>query len=136
MLLKVAARNVLVNNLRTCKVADFGLSRIQKSKSGGNDGDHYYRSENNVFPVRWSSPEAMETKKYTSASDVWSFAVVVAEIFLDGAVPYKQWKTHEVVYHVLAGERMERPVPIFINLWLVPPAFEPADDEIADCSPV
>ena len=77
----------------------------------------------------------METKKYTSASDVWSFAVVVAEIFMDGAVPYKQWKTHEVVYHVLAGERMERPVPIFINLWLVPPAFEPTYDEIADCSP-
>merc|ERR1712195_372581 len=89
-----------------CKIADFGLSRIQETKS---DDSLYYRSNNCVFPVRWSSPEAMSTQKYTWASDVWSFAIVAGEILLDGGLPYDKWKTSEVIFHVMAGDRMERP---------------------------
>lgn len=86
----LAARNVLVSSGSVCKVADFGLSRgtaeVGSPESDGSDsgGDKdesasYYRSSTGVVPVRWTAPESMETMKFTSASDVWSYGVTMAE---------------------------------------------------------
>lgn len=93
----LAARNVLVDVSRTCKVADFGLSRATTVGGAANaqdasedtDGkEDYYRSQHGVFPVRWTSPESMETLRFTVASDVWSYGVTVLEIYQDGTRPY------------------------------------------------
>ena len=80
---------VLVDSLYICKVADFGLSRAVATKAAamsGGDGA-YYRSHGGALPVRWTSPEAMATLKFTVASDVWSYGVVLLEIFTDGETP-------------------------------------------------
>ena len=45
--------------------------------------------------VRWSAPEAMHDEPLTSAADVWSFAVLVWEVFSHGATPYNGgWLKH------------------------------------------
>ena len=92
----LAARNVLVSELFSnspagaveCKIADFGLSRVARPTLEGaaeNDDDdeddrpEYYRSSRGVFPVRWTAPESMETLKFSQASDVWSFGIVIVE---------------------------------------------------------
>ena len=55
--------------------------------------------------MRWTSPEALETKKFSTASDVWSFAIVMVEIMQDGKRPYPQWKDlDEVAYKVKSGD--------------------------------
>lgn len=116
----LAARNVLVSSGSVCKVADFGLSRGtgEVGSPGGNDDDSggdadesasYYRSSTGVFPVRWTAPESMETMKFTSASDVWSFGVTLAEIYNDGNQPYKGMKNAEVIHKVQGGYRMPQP---------------------------
>lgn len=116
----LAARNVLVSSGSVCKVADFGLSRgtaeVGASESDGGDsgGDEdesasYYRSSTGVFPVRWTAPESMETMKFTSASDVWSYGVTLAEIYYDGKQPYKGMKNAEVIHKVQGGYRMPQP---------------------------
>ena len=95
----LAARNVLVDAQRIAKVADFGLSRGTnplKANTGNDDAtgaveeeeQTYYRSKTGIFPVRWTAPEAMEELKFTTASDVWSYGIVLAELFENGRTPY------------------------------------------------
>jgi surface protein len=107
----LAARNVLLTSglslcKLVCKVADFGLSRggsdLHTNDSDGRE--NYYRSQNGVFPVRWTAPEAMEQLKFTQASDIWSFGIVIVEIIQDGANPYPNIKSNpDVVLHTISG---------------------------------
>ena len=67
----LAARNVLVNSQLVCKIADFGLSR-EISREGSNMADAgAYTTRGGKIPVRWTAPEAIAFRKFTSASDVW-----------------------------------------------------------------
>ena len=92
-----------------CKVADFGLSR--GGGGGGDDGDteSYYKSSKGVFPVRWTAPESMETLRFTQASDVWAFAVVVVELLQDGDRPYHGQSNPDVMKMVMSGGRHSKP---------------------------
>ena len=98
----LAARNVLVNAGLVCKIADFGLSREIRSSSsadgnGGNGGggnnasDGAYTTRGGKIPVRWTAPEAIAFRKFTSASDVWSFGIVMWEVMSYGERPYWTW---------------------------------------------
>jgi serine/threonine protein kinase len=109
----LAARNVLlasgqsVSNL-VCKVADFGLSRAgscggDRTDEFDNGRQEYYRSQRGMFPVRWTAPEAMEELKFTHASDVWSFGIVVIEIIQDGASPFPTIKSNPGVFQFTIG---------------------------------
>lgn len=75
---------------------------------------------NDAMPLYFhrTSPEAMSTSKYTAASDVWSFAVVVCEIFSNGATPYASWDLATVIKNVQAGERMAQPSGCPLPLYL------------------
>jgi serine/threonine protein kinase len=101
----LAARNCLVSSGMVCKVADFGLSR-----SGvGGGGYYYYRSQAGVFPVRWTAPEAMTSFKFSASSDVWSFGIVLLELFTDGAKPYGAMLNALLVTKILGGYRAPQP---------------------------
>lgn len=71
----LAARNVLVNSQLVCKIADFGLSREIESATEG-----AYTTRGGKIPVRWTAPEAIAFRKFTSASDVWSMGIVCWEV--------------------------------------------------------
>lgn len=67
----LALRNLLIpfDNSISIKVSDFGLSKILASNYS------YKRDESSLLSVRWASPEVLEYRKFSEASDVWSFAV-------------------------------------------------------------
>jgi serine/threonine protein kinase len=79
----LAARNVLIDEDLVAKVADYGLSRSV-------DDDHnYYRIQNDrALPLRWSAPEVILARIYTTASDVFSYGVLLFEVFSNGTFPY------------------------------------------------
>ncbi|XP_064643190.1 ephrin type-B receptor 1-B-like isoform X2 [Lineus longissimus] len=102
----LAARNILVNENLVCKVADFGLSREIESDTT----DGAYTTKGGKIPVRWTAPEAIAYRKFTSASDVWSYAVVMWEVMSYGERPYWNWSNQDVIKAVEKGYRLPPPM--------------------------
>jgi hypothetical protein len=117
----LAARNILVNSFQVCQIADFGLSRglgaSNQPNSALGEDDSYYRSAKGQFAVRWTAPEAMETQKYTMMTDMWSFGVVMVEIFTDGERPFNDLDNAAVMARVTAGNKHPRPVGCPEPVW-------------------
>lgn len=53
-------------------------------------------SQGGKIPIRWTAPEAIAYRKFTSASDVWSFGIVMWEVMAFGERPYWDMSNHEV----------------------------------------
>ncbi|XP_070710441.1 tyrosine-protein kinase Tec isoform X2 [Pempheris klunzingeri] len=98
----LAARNCLVNDSLVVKVSDFGMARYVLD-------DQYTSSSGAKFPVKWSPPEVYNFCKYSSKSDVWSYGVLMWEVFTEGRMPFEQNQNHEVVALVTKGLRLYRP---------------------------
>uniref|UniRef100_A0A672U655 Tyrosine-protein kinase n=1 Tax=Strigops habroptila TaxID=2489341 RepID=A0A672U655_STRHB len=98
----LAARNCLVGESHVVKVSDFGMSRVVLD-------DQYTSSTGTKFPVKWSAPEVFSYSNYSTKSDVWSFGVLMWEVFSEGKIPYENRTNGEVVEEINAGFRLYKP---------------------------
>ena len=80
----VAARSMLVDAHETVRVARFGSSVKL------DDASEVYLCEDSseTIALRWAAPEVLRYHRYSEASDVWAFGVLMYEIFAVGAQPY------------------------------------------------
>ncbi|XP_041638942.1 ephrin type-A receptor 2a [Cheilinus undulatus] len=101
----LAGRNVLVNSNLECKVSDFGLSRVLED-----DAEGTYTTRGGKIPIRWTAPEAISYRKFTSASDVWSFGIVMWEVMAFGERPYWDMSNHEVMKAIDEAFRLPAPM--------------------------
>uniref|UniRef100_A0A8C9IYR3 Ephrin type-A receptor 2 n=1 Tax=Panthera tigris altaica TaxID=74533 RepID=A0A8C9IYR3_PANTA len=101
----LAARNILVNSNLVCKVSDFGLSRVLED-----DPEATYTTSGGKIPIRWTAPEAISYRKFTSASDVWSYGIVMWEVMTYGERPYWELSNHEVMKAINEGFRLPTPM--------------------------
>ncbi|XP_015675447.2 ephrin type-A receptor 3 [Protobothrops mucrosquamatus] len=101
----LAARNILINSNLVCKVSDFGLSRILED-----DPEAAYTTRGGKIPIRWTSPEAIAYRKFTSASDAWSYGIVLWEVMSYGERPYWEMSNQDVIKAVEEGYRLPPPM--------------------------
>ncbi|XP_057182615.1 platelet-derived growth factor receptor beta [Triplophysa rosa] len=100
----LAARNVLICEGKLVKICDFGLARDIMH-------DNNYISKGNTFlPLKWMAPESIFHNLYTTLSDVWSYGILLWEIFTLGGTPYPDLPMNELFYSALKrGYRMTKP---------------------------
>ncbi|XP_071156388.1 uncharacterized protein [Mytilus edulis] len=101
---RLAARNVLLNDQYIPKITGFGPDpEAIKTETGDTR-----KSER--IPIKWMAPECMKTTKYANElSDVWSYGIVMWEIFSLGETPYPGIKNTDVLSVVKRGTKMKKP---------------------------
>ncbi|XP_041088837.1 receptor-type tyrosine-protein kinase FLT3 isoform X2 [Polyodon spathula] len=100
----LAARNVLVTHEKVVKIGDFGLARDIMNDS------NYIVKGNARLPVKWMSPESLFEGVYTVQSDVWSYGILLWEIFSLGVNPYPGIQVDQSFYKLIQnGFKMEQP---------------------------
>uniref|UniRef100_H2MWU2 Tyrosine-protein kinase receptor n=1 Tax=Oryzias latipes TaxID=8090 RepID=H2MWU2_ORYLA len=99
----LATRNCLVGNGLLVKIGDFGMSRDIYST------DYYRVGGHTMLPIRWMPPESIMYRKFTTESDVWSFGVILWEIFTYGKQPWFHLSNNEVIECITQGRVLERP---------------------------
>ena len=116
----LAARNILIAGDNTAKVSDFHLAR-----------DQMFDSHDEIIPGKWTAPEVIEGE-FSTKSDVWSFGILLWEIYTFGRVPYPKVPLDETVNHVKRGGRPVCPencppkvYELMSDCWKMDPAERP-----------
>ncbi|XP_059202331.1 platelet-derived growth factor receptor beta [Centropristis striata] len=100
----LAARNVLICEGKLVKICDFGLARDIMHDS------NYISKGSTFLPLKWMAPESIFHNLYTTLSDVWSYGILLWEIFTLGGTPYPDLPMNELFYSALKrGYRMAKP---------------------------
>ena len=127
----LAARNCLVGDKLTVKISDFGLSRDVYSV------DYYRVQSKSLLPVRWMPPESIMYGKFTTESDVWSFGVLLWEIYSYGLQPYYGYSNQEVIEMVRSRQLLPCPedcpsrmYAFMVECWHEVPTRRPSFAEI------
>ncbi|XP_048190858.1 macrophage-stimulating protein receptor [Perognathus longimembris pacificus] len=125
----LAARNCMLDESFVVKVADFGLARDILDKE-------YYsvRQQRHVrLPVKWMALESLQTYRFTTKSDVWSFGVLLWELLTRGAPPYPHIDPFDLIHFLAKGRRLPQPeycpnslYQVMQRCWQTDPAARPS----------
>ncbi|XP_050342189.1 vascular endothelial growth factor receptor 1 isoform X3 [Nymphalis io] len=122
----LAARNILLAEDNIVKICDFGLARsIYKN-------DEYKKQENSPLPVKWLAIECMTDRIFSTQSDVWSFGIVLWELFSLAKTPYPNVSPTSLVQWLSDGHRLDKPqyadnklYDVMLRCWQQKPTARP-----------
>ncbi|XP_062509692.1 insulin receptor-like isoform X2 [Corticium candelabrum] len=97
----LAARNCMIADNGAVKIGDFGMARDAYVS------DYYRKRGRGPMPVRWMAPESLQDGIFTTASDIWSYGIVLWEISTLGAQPYPGKSNEEVMRFVIGRQLMD-----------------------------
>lgn len=130
----LATRNCLVGDNLTVKISDFGLARNVHSM------DYYRGSDRDAVPIRWMPPETILYNKFSTQSDVWSFGVLLWEVFSYAFQPYYGLTHEEVITALRAGRTLDPPeaappavYSLMKSCWRMKPSSRPSFSSLHKC---
>ncbi|KAF9645418.1 kinase-like protein, partial [Thelephora ganbajun] len=105
--------NVLVDDSGHARIADFGLAMVTRNLDSIPSASCHHG-----HTPRWTAPEVLSDEKYSKEADVFSFAMVMIEVFT-GAIPFSNGSSFMAMLSITQGKRPSRPThPTFTeNLW-------------------
>uniref|UniRef100_A0A2K5K291 Ephrin type-A receptor 10 n=1 Tax=Colobus angolensis palliatus TaxID=336983 RepID=A0A2K5K291_COLAP len=98
----LAARRVLVSSDLVCKISGFGRGPRDRAEA-------VYTTMSGRSPALWAAPETLQFGHFSSASDVWSFGIVMWEVMAFGERPYWDMSGQDVIKAVEDGFRLPPP---------------------------
>ncbi|ELT93250.1 hypothetical protein CAPTEDRAFT_141459, partial [Capitella teleta] len=119
----LASRNCLLDHQLRVYIADFGLIKDVYSQN------HYQTEPGTKLPIRWMALEALCDRMFTKKSDVWSYGIVLWEIFSLGQIPYQTLDNEGILPYLNSGNRLSVPEAC-------PPAIAELMQQCWDASPM
>ena len=129
------ALNVLLTHDLRCKVTDFGLSKCEDLKT---TATATMGGAGLAGTPAFMAPELLEDNTFTEKSDVYSYAIVLWEIW-DRGVPWRGLKPVQITRQVV-DKHQRPPVPpampaelrkLMVRAWAHKPGARPSFKEIA-----
>ncbi|KAH7705476.1 TK/KIN6 protein kinase [Aphelenchoides avenae] len=124
----IAARNVLLTADFTAKISDFGLCR----RSEGS----VYNTMQGKLPIKWMAPEALRSGTFSEKTDVWSYGMLLYEMYSAGSLPFPHVQPYEQLGVLESGERPAKPevcpdnvYDLMRRCWLAEPSARPTSTE-------
>uniref|UniRef100_A0A1X7VGF7 Protein kinase domain-containing protein n=1 Tax=Amphimedon queenslandica TaxID=400682 RepID=A0A1X7VGF7_AMPQE len=128
----LAARNVLLNDNLICKIADFGMTRA---------ANHVFDlNKTEQIPLRWTAPEAFKLKDYSEKSDVYSYGMVLYEIWSLGRKPFPRLYQNQEIVDFIDQRGLLPPPPgcprevysLMVTCWNPNPSLRMSFDSICN----
>ncbi|XP_023246636.1 vascular endothelial growth factor receptor 1-like [Copidosoma floridanum] len=127
----LAVRNILLADNNIVKICDYGFSKITY------ESDYCSKSNKGPAPTKWMSIEAIRDGIIATMSDVWSFGVVMWELFTLAETPYLDMNGQDMYRNLIMGYRMEKPIyannyiyNIMLRCWQAEPTSRPSFREL------
>jgi serine/threonine protein kinase len=122
----LTARNIFLFGSIVAKISDFSLCCCC------DENGTYQETANIRLPLKWMALESLISKVFSEKSDIWSFGVLIFEMFSFGRVPYAGLNNDELVGFLENGHRLERLVnvdnslhEIMTDCWMSNPEDRP-----------
>ncbi|VDM42147.1 unnamed protein product [Toxocara canis] len=125
----LAARNILLTKNMIAKVGDFGLCRHLD--------EAIYTTRGGRLPIKWMAIESLRWYEYTTKSDVWSYGVLLFELFSLGDGPFPTVQPNDMIAYLEQGNRNNKPnhcpeeiYELMQRCWLENPEMRPTFAQI------
>jgi serine/threonine protein kinase len=100
----IKSSNILLDDNLHCKLCDFGMSKYYKNENatkskneeGNNNSINNYQT-NSQSTLFWMSPEYLCDGIINEKSDIYSFGILIWEIFMEETNPYKNININDYI---------------------------------------
>ncbi|XP_046622707.1 insulin-like peptide receptor [Neodiprion virginianus] len=127
----LATRNILLADDNVVKICDFGLAKSLREE------ENQKSTENSPLPVKWMAIESLRDRVFSTKSDVWSFGVVLWELFSLARTPYPLIRPEDMCRKLAEGYRMEKPpyapksiYQMMVRCWKAEPSERPSFEKL------